>query len=816
MNPIIDNVINKIKQTKDCIVITSNQIKYKLIEILSNDLVKVTFKSFKEFKEDIFGKIDYFVLSNNYHEDTKLEILKIKLDNSMLIQEDDKSDTIHELYMLKLKNGFDINHKMLNYYNHHQVYIFKYDSSDDLVNQGLALLENKEYIDIETRHFFHQHYNFDNFQDEIFYVVNEISKLLKSGVKPEKIIINKVSEEYKNKFQEAFMLYHIDYEFNESIALYELEETKQILRLIFSNINGKFNDIFSNYLESIKYPSNVLAQIVKALNVLSYFDFDMSNQTLRNLITYILKNTYYTSNVKTNVITFENVFSNIYSDDTYIFIPNFNQDIIPVTHKNNKYLNDEYRSKHNLLTSTEYNKNSRIQVIKFINSNKQVTLTSSNRTVKTAFVRNVLLDDEQLSKYIKEEKKTLEYNDIKSRNYAFLRFLKAKDLYNTYHEITNDFILGYKTFGELSKNKYNNQFVKFSQSFQLDPLVLSYSTIDDYARCPFYYYTKHILKITGKKEQLKDNISILVGVIFHYVLEQLIKKEYIEKDIPILNYNEEINNLINEYIASTEIEVTPKLSFYLKKLQVMLLQIYERIDNHLKNSKFEVFDVERKFEVRLDKDTILKGVIDKILKYENNYIVIDYKTKNVSLDWLNLDKALEMQLPIYLLFIKDMDPNANIAGAYLQSILKNSPLVYKDNKTYQKLFNEATTYTGFTNTDSEIIMAIDELYNSENIILGHKPFKKDGNLTNSFMNHAFTSDEFESIIKYTCDKIKDISHLIKKGDFPIKPKKIENYYNSCSYCSMAHLCYRNSIDVEECSENDDFSYMLKGENHEVE
>ncbi len=818
----MDAITKKIKENPGCIVITSLSIKQKLVERMSQNLVNVSYKLFDEFKEDLFGKVDDKMVLDNFNNKQNLEVLKIKLDNALKIFEDSDNHLIHELYELHQKMNCNkpfINEYFLKYYNGHQVYLIGYDKSDDLINLALKKINNVETLELSHDIYTHQINHFNDFQDEIIYIVNTINQLFVKGIKPEKIIINKVNDDYSIKFKEIFSLYHIAEEMGENISLYDIDDVKQFINDFLNNASGNFSDAIGSYLETTKHYSDITNQVVNALNVLSYYNFDVSDPSLKEIIIYLLKHHFVRKNPQEQVIRFENVFDNLYDECTYLFIPNFNQGVIPKTIKDNTYLSDNLKKKYGFLSSNELNKNKIEQVISFIKRNKNIILTSSSKSTSQSYVRNVLLDDQRLQDIIIETNKVININEIKSYQVARLKYIKACDLYNSYHIVSPDFELGYNTFNRMEESdKYDNNFTKISPHLLekfVNPLILSYSTIDDYARCPFYYYTKNILKIVSKTEKTTDNTSILIGIIFHYVLEKLVKEE-LNNDQVVASIQEKIEKYVSDYVLKNQIEVNPKLDFYLHKLITPLTEIYDRISNHLKNSQFTILDVEKRFEIKLDETTFIKGFVDKILAYDNYYIVVDYKTKNVSVNWMNLDKALELQLPFYLLFIKELDKNGKIAGAYLQSILSNSLFKYQDDKSYSRQFDEATAYVGYTNSSHDVIRHIDNNCETESRILSHVPFKKNGDLTSYFLKYALNDDEFEKIIKYTKCQILEISKKIKQGDFPISPKHIDKSYDSCSYCPSFSLCYKTVKNIELCKENSDLSYIMEGTKNEME
>ena len=84
----MEKLIEHIGQEEDIIIVSNKYIKPILIQKFSNQMRKITFKSFDEVKDDIYTTIDYQMLFHNMKEDTNLEVLRIKLANSYFIQQD--------------------------------------------------------------------------------------------------------------------------------------------------------------------------------------------------------------------------------------------------------------------------------------------------------------------------------------------------------------------------------------------------------------------------------------------------------------------------------------------------------------------------------------------------------------------------------------------------------------------------------------------------------------------------------------------------------------------------------------------------------
>ena len=95
----MEKLIEHIGQEEDIIIVSNKYIKPILIQKFSNQMRKITFKSFDEVKDDIYTTIDYQMLFHNMKEDTNLEVLRIKLANSYFIQQDSNEPFLHELYL---------------------------------------------------------------------------------------------------------------------------------------------------------------------------------------------------------------------------------------------------------------------------------------------------------------------------------------------------------------------------------------------------------------------------------------------------------------------------------------------------------------------------------------------------------------------------------------------------------------------------------------------------------------------------------------------------------------------------------------------
>ena len=80
---------------------------------------------------------------------------------------------------------------------------------------------------------------------------------------------------------------------------------------------------------------------------------------------------------------------------------------------------------------------------------------------------------------------------------------------------------------------FSNSLAFSSFTIPKEELILSYSSIDDYALCPFKYYLKYVLKL----DQFEESFSQKLGTLYHAVLASSYKDNFdFEITCPYCNY----------------------------------------------------------------------------------------------------------------------------------------------------------------------------------------------------------------------------------------------------------------------------------------
>lgn len=800
----MEKLIEHIGQEEDIIIVSNKYIKPILIQKFSNQMRKITFKSFDEVKDDIYTTIDYQMLFHNMKEDTNLEVLRIKLANSYFIQQDSNEPFLHELYLYHQNNHLILDENHLSYYKSKKVYFVNYYGDDDLINQMLPFLKHYEQcfttnsIDKELTIF-----HFENYDDEILEVVNHIAILLNKKVDPAKIVIHKVNKDYLNKLEEYLMIYKIDYIVEGEGSFFDVDIVKNFFHDLKNYEAMRLNKVLKDYLID-KKDNKIFSKIGKVLEPLIMLDLTINSITL-DLIKDVFIHTIYQEEV-TNAIKIENVLNHIYDDDTHIFIMNFSHGEIAHIYKDDTYLNDKIRKNLKLLTSFDKTQIEEKKILDCIHSYESIHLSYSTYCSSKIYMPSNLIKELAKKRIVNICDASIHIYHIVNEDMAKMRFFKAYALYRLYQKKTFDYLYGYTYFCDDLTKRYQSDFNATLDYLALPTLFmeLSYTKLNDYFSCPFRFYLKYILNI---EEKMEDNNSTFVGRMYHFVLEKVVAKRYIDRRTKE-EVLENISVYICDFVKNQTYEIKDKLKFYLNKFSEELKLIVEIIMDFMDHSSFEVLGLEQKLEKQLDDYTVVVGLIDKILKYQEYYLVIDYKTNPVHPNWYALDVGLDLQLPLYLYLIKANDPNAKIAGSYLQSVFRTSLLKYED-KPLSKVMLEQLKYVGYTLQDRDVILAIDTnaLNGSGSLpkqIVSNKGFYK------NFLKKSFTQTQFDAIILYVEKLIFEANKKIRKGLFPILPLTDEKNESVCRYCRLKDLCYRNETMKKVYKKHDDFSYLFEG------
>ena len=160
------------------------------------------------------------------------------------------------------------------------------------------------------------------------------------------------------------------------------------------------------------------------------------------------------------------------------------------------------------------------------------------------------------------------------------------------------------------------------------PKSFSVSKLNDYLRCPFRFYLKHILKIRIENFDDREMSLSTFGILFHKVVAQLKGKK--------LSGSMDESKFIQDLQAKAESAIQRDFGFNLSfALQIQKENLHDRINAFAQsqilslqpNQSLEIIDTEKSFSRKID-EFMITGTIDRIDLINGQKRIIDYKTSN--------------------------------------------------------------------------------------------------------------------------------------------------------------------------------------------
>ena len=748
-NSISENIIEKVRKTY-----YNYNIKFMSLDEF---IKKYTFSYDNETIYHIMKKynIKYssalVYLNNLYYISDKLDNEKMNKLKEIKEYLDDNNLLIYDKYFRK-------------YVKDKEIYIYGYDYINKYYSSVLNGL-NYKVIDVDTRKYeIDKIYYSDDITDEVIFVASKICELIKKGIDNSNIKLV-YSSEYNFIIDRVFKLYGINV--NRKISIYSVYEVKRIL--------DNLNDI-DNIIDSIK---NIDIRN-KIINVINNYSFIANKEDVRELIIHDLKNTYLDSYEEgINVISLDDYID----DNDYVFLLGFNKENIPRLYKNNDYFTDKEKEILGFDTSIYLNSRKRESTIKRIHSIKNLFISYKLFDAINNYIKSDLLDN------VMEE---MIINNNYSNSNMINKILLTEKLDNLvkYNIMEDDINLLYSNYQDIDYMKYSNKYNRIDKyklyKYLDDKLVLAYTSFDNYNRCKFKYYLNNILKIN----EIRDDFSIIIGNVCHYVLSQMDNEDF------------DTRRYFDEYL-SNERDFTSRELFFLDNIKEEMVFIIDTIRKQLGYTSFDKKMYEEKVYVNKDKNikVTFMGIIDKVLYKEEDDItylaVIDYKTGNTNIKLDNMEYGIGMQLPIYLYLTSNMKfKNIEVVGFYLQKLLSTN---LDNTKDYITARENNLKLEGYSINNPSILSKFDKTYNDSKLIKSMKTSK------NGFYSYSKVLDkeEIDNIITYTDEMIDKVIDNILEADFSINPKVIDGENVSCKFCEYRDICFRRENDIVYINRNEE-------------
>lgn len=500
---------------------------------------------------------------------------------------------------------------------------------------------------------------FNSKEDELFYIFERISKLLKQGVNIGNIFLTNIFNTDYNVINKLSSFYNIPVIINPPIKLINIPYISKLLSLEYNELLALLNNndelieyCYESYIIDKDDFNKNINHLITIFNKYPYFNYD--DNIAYTIIKEDVKNKNindgsYSNGIK--IIDLDEVLT--LSSDDFVFIINAKYEFFPVLEKDSSYLSDSEKEIINYPTSTIMNLSNNFYLEQLIKL-EQVKYVSFS--LKDS-------DGEYTASDIFSKMTTANY-PITNITESLLTDGFAKDYYRSYFINNHEGVLQ-STFDPSFKINADEQEV-MNEYIRNKDLKLSPTDITTYIQLPFVYYLEKIIGLST----FKESTSLNLGNFFHTIIEVLFmiffetkvdrsknsdnnkfsRDEEVHKkifdliielgtgDLNEFDYNQYFVIFYNIYFQNDlnklegpinlaflkENSLSIRTLFYIKKHQETIVRALELLINLEQTIESEELIIEKGYELEN-----LKGKADLIKVYDNNtYSIIDYKTGN--------------------------------------------------------------------------------------------------------------------------------------------------------------------------------------------
>lgn len=485
----------------------------------------------------------------------------------------------------------------------------------------------------------------------------------------------------------------------------------------------------------------------------------------------------------------------------------------------NEFLPKEFKPSH-LISSYDIDKDNLNELI-LDNKNKWDYLFSH-----LILFKNVYVTTPKLGNDLKLKEASVMLNKVIKKNIEIAKIYDRKSMIKDYaiklsnkkiNKICDDY------FCKINEVNHHNLNLRIPSNTALKlyskTLNVSPSSIETYAKCPFYHFILYGLKLKVKEKYLFDSRE--VGTFVHYLLENVIKNDI--DNIKEENIYEIIKKYSLSYLKDNGKIMDNKTKYLIEELSKSTSNVINMIVSEQEKSRFKPTFFELKIDdnstvtplsVKLLNGTLnINGIVDRVDTYQDDenfyYRIIDYKTgeKKFRLDEVLM--GLNLQMLIYLLAIKNshsftdkkMIPSALL---YYPALLKESKssrgltLEEKEKSVYDRL-----KMNGIINSSSDVLDLFGEDLKcyTDSFVRDKLSFEK-----------VFSMDDINNVFEYMINTIKTIGNNILDGKISVSPVE-----DGCKYCKFSSICkFDKKIDKTrkiKSYKNTEVYQMLEGDNN---
>ncbi len=591
-------------------------------------------------------------------------------------------------------------------------------------------------------------YIYDTLENEAHFLFVKILDLIKEGVDINDIYIYGYRDSYKFYFDYYSKLYDIKLNNFASDNFINLGFVKKFITDYKENndINLCFKE-----LDGLNIDEDIL---IKFKNIIESNTYDFLNVSQQIDVYKNVLNTPYRNDIYDKAITIINDEINV--SDKHIFCIGFDQNNYPKVKSDDDIIFDSDKEKIDIATSKDESEELRYSLYNFLASDNNFYFSFAMKSYTENFYLSFIASSNNFKQIYIKDPLDHDYSYNASLNSA----TKLEDI-NSSLNVFSPYLNTYRSVLDYKYNSFDNTFKSFKIYDENSELYYSYSSLKEYAECPFKYYLDKVLNIGDES----SNSAADIGSFVHKVYEYQFK-----------NLNDDFNTCYQMALECDDYVLDDRTKMLINGNKTRIEDVFNFNKQHFNNINNPKVYLEKKYKTTLENPkSNLKGYVDKLMIINNQYyVIIDYKTSSESLKEKLFEYDLGLQLPAY---------------AYLLEKAKNSDEQLKDLKDiklggiyYQSIFDQ-------------VKLRDEKYYKLSGVSLNDETFLT--KFSANVFTKANTKDE-ESLKEYI--KIADASYnkldnQIRNNIFDINPIHTSDV-DGCKYCSFKDVCFVKDKDYK--------------------
>ena len=606
---------------------------------------------------------------------------------------------------------------------------------------------------------------FDDYEDELFYLFNEIGKLLDRGVSYKDIAIYGLENEINLSVDRLIDNYGINLNGLSYFTLLDEVYVKDFLkRFDGTNLESLFDELSTHYESDnfSKFKSLIRSYYSSSLSL------DKQVQLFKDVLTnYRIDKTNYTEGIRL-------IKEPYVKEGTHLFIVNFIASNYPKVKKDDGYFFKLDLEGTDFPSLEERNNALSDFFINALNDKVHLHLSMSNKKNGTKVNSSHLVDLLKI-KIIENPIGTQFF----SKKEAYLKYANALDIKKNYRH--NSYLyLGFKDKLNIPYMKYSNAY-KGTKHYDEHPIKLSYSSVKHYYECAFKFYLSNALNLDNDF----NTFPMIFGSFAHDIYEHIGQADF--------------DTLFKNAYKKFEDRFSPKDKAFVEFRKEHIRKVHDFIESFEKNLDKPIIKRELEIKDFIAPKIIIDGKIDKFILTgdDHNYVtVIDYKTGSEEFKDELVPYGLSLQLPTYsyLLSLKPSYKDLEIIGLFIEPAFnKKGASMDMDSTDYN---NELRLKGVFSDSidkmktlDPDLVTKSEYIYGLK-IVKSGEGFASSGKGSDRFKNEAW----FNSIKDTAKDLFIEAGNKILNNEFPINPKEYKSKDKSCEYCSFRDICYKRRSD----------------------